>query len=241
MSCMIYSDYNMLEVLPIAFSTTLSSSVSVMHASNAEWFEAWNPSQDSLSITVRMQNPDAQMNAIWVLQKWAQENAMLRIVYPERNFDWRCTIESCPLSLDYSVVMKDFTVTFFLLTNSFLTAQQTYQYSDVANALFTNDYIREDIYDSIGTVTDINDSSIRDMYDARQSFSGYDVSYTTWPYVTITAKRWAYIYTLVFTKDLANILASGQDVLMYCEQNYRRRDEHNETDLNKGVIPKPRG
>lgn len=240
MACIIYSDTMFLEVLPIAFETSLSSSVSAIHANSAEWFEAWNPSQDSLSITVRMPSLDAQKNAIFVLQRWASENAMLRIVYPERNFDWRCVIESCPLQLDYSVPMKDFTVSFFLLTNSFIASQTSFVYSDVASALFTNDYIQDDIYDSIGEITTVTDETVKKLYDSQTQFDGVKLSYSSWPYVTVTSSRWAYSYTIVFSKDLVKCLSGGQDILMYCEQNYIKRNTSSSTDKVANQVPSPK-
>lgn len=239
MSCIIYSDDLFLEVLPIAFTTTLSSSASPMHANNAEWFEAWNPSQDKLSITIRMQSRDAQNNVIWTLQRWARNSTILRISYPERNFDYRCVIESCPLSWQYDTVVKDFTVSFFLLTNSFIDSQTTFQYSDVASALFDNDYLSDDIYDAIGTITDINDASVKEMYDKQQQFSGYKISYLSWPYVSIWKKGWPYKYTVVMNADFVKCLTTGQDVLMYCEQN--SKGTYDPTDKIAGKVPAPRG
>lgn len=203
------------ELLVINLSMPFSSSMSAIKSRDASWFEAWQPSQDSLSLTFRQQSIADQMMTIQILQRWCKLGTMLHIAYPERDIDYDCVIDSCPLELDYSAVMKDCTVHLTLLTNSFIQSMESFQYSPVAARFFDQDIEQSaDTVPSVNGKTDTTLSSVDAMFrDKPSSISGYDISYGAYPYITVTKKGWQCKYSVKLDDKLRVSLVRGDDIL----------------------------
>lgn len=220
MGCVLSSNDVAVELYVVAMSTSLSSSMQPVLGCKATWFEAWQPSQDTLSITFRQPSVDAQYSVISTLRRWAQGNSMLYLRYPERDIDYRVVIRSIPLRKRYDSTMLDATVTFQPLTNRFIGSTVPYVYTDMAYAMLGSEFITDTVDDALSFDTE---QQIRNLFTQNAQFDGYRITYLNYPNIQIQFRRvdndgreqWSSVYTVKMTQDLAKHLANGDDIEWY--------------------------
>ena len=220
MGCVLSSNDVAVELYVVAMSTSLSSSMQPVLGYKATWFESWQPSQDTLSITFRQPSVDAQYQVISTLRRWAQGNSMLYLRYPERDIDYRVVIRSIPLRKRYDATMLDATVTFQPMTNRFIGSTVPYVYTDMAYAMLGSEFITDTVDDALSFDTE---QQIRNLFTQNAQFDGYRIAYLNYPNVQIQIRktnkdgsvRWSNAYTVKMTQGLAKHLANGDDIEWY--------------------------
>lgn len=243
MGCVLSSNDVAVELYVVAMSTSLSSSMQPVLGCRATWFEAWQPSQDTLSITFRQPSVDAQYSVISTLRRWAQGNSMLYLRYPERDIDYRVVIRSIPLRKRYDATMLDATVTFQPLTNRFIGSTVPYVYTDMAYAMLGSEFITDTVDDAISFDTE---QQIRNLFTQNAQFDGYRITYLNYPNIQIQFRRtdndgreqWSSVYTVKMTQDLAQRLARGDDIQAYLKAN-QSASIPIQTPVTSGGLKKP--
>ncbi|WP_288923509.1 hypothetical protein [uncultured Bifidobacterium sp.] len=243
MGCVLSSNDVAVELYVVAMSTSLSSSMQPVLGCKATWFEAWQPSQDTLSITFRQPSVDAQYSVISTLRRWAQGNSMLYLRYPERDIDYRVVIRSIPLRKRYDATMLDATVTFQPLTNRFIGSTVPYVYTDMAYAMLGSEFITDTVDDALSFDTE---QQIRNLFTQNAQFDGYRITYLNYPNIQIQFRRvdndgreqWSSVYTVKMTQDLAQRLARGDDIQAYLKAN-QSASIPIQTPVTSGGLKKP--
>lgn len=243
MGCVLSSNDVAVELYVVAMSTSLSSSMQPVLGCKATWFEAWQPSQDTLSITFRQPSVDAQYSVISTLRRWAQGNSMLYLRYPERDIDYRVVIRSIPLRKRYDSTMLDATVTFQPLTNRFIGSTVPYVYTDMAYAMLGSEFITDTVDDALSFDTE---QQIRNLFTQNAQFDGYRITYLNYPNIQIQFRRvdndgreqWSSVYTVKMTQDLAQRLARGDDIQAYLKAN-QSASIPVQTPVTSGGLKKP--
>lgn len=243
MGCVLSSNDVAVELYVVAMSTSLSSSMQPVLGCKATWFEAWQPSQDTLSITFRQPSVDAQYQVISTLRRWAQGNSMLYLRYPERDIDYRVVIRSIPLRKRYDATMLDATVTFQPLTNRFIGSTVPYVYTDMAYAMLGSEFITDTVDDAISFDTE---QQIRNLFTQNAQFDGYQITYLNYPDIQIQFRivdndgreQWSSVYTVKMTQDLAQKLARGDDIQAYLKAN-QSASIPIQTPVTSGGLKKP--
>ena len=243
MGCVLSSNDVAVELYVVAMSTSLSSSMQPVLGCRATWFEAWQPSQDTLSITFRQPSVDAQYSVISTLRRWAQGNSMLYLRYPERDIDYRVVIRSIPLRKRYDATMLDATVTFQPLTNRFIGSTVPYVYTDMAYAMLGSEFITDTVDDAISFDTE---QQIRNLFTQNAQFDGYRITYLNYPNIQIQFRRtdndgreqWSSVYTVKMTQDLAQRLVRGDDIQAYLKAN-QSASIPIQTPVTSGGLKKP--
>lgn len=243
MGCVLSSNDVAVELYVVAMSTSLSSSMQPVLGCKATWFEAWQPSQDTLSITFRQPSVDAQYSVISTLRRWAQGNSMLYLRYPERDIDYRVVIRSIPLRKRYDATMLDATVTFQPLTNRFIGSTVPYVYTDMAYAMLGSEFITDTVDDAISFDTE---QQIRNLFTQNAQFDGYQITYLNYPDIQIQFRivdndgreQWSSVYTVKMTQDLAQRLARGDDIQAYLKAN-QSASIPIQTPVTSGGLKKP--
>ena len=243
MGCVLSSNDVAVELYVVAMSTALSSSMQPVLGYKATWFEAWQPSQDTLSITFRQPSVDAQYQVISTLRRWAQGNSMLYLRYPERDIDYRVVIRSIPLRKRYDATMLDATVTFQPMTNRFIGSTVPYVYTDMAYAMLGSEFITDTVDDAISFDTE---QQIRNLFTQNAQFDGYQITYLNYPDIQIQFRivdndgreQWSSVYTVKMTQDLAQRLARGDDIQAYLKAN-QSASIPIQTPVTSGGLKKP--
>ena len=243
MGCVLSSNDVAVELYVVAMSTALSSSMQPVLGYKATWFEAWQPSQDTLSITFRQPSVDAQYQVISTLRRWAQGNSMLYLRYPERDIDYRVVIRSIPLRKRYDATMLDATVTFQPMTNRFIGSTVPYVYTDMAYAMLGSEFITDTVDDAISFDTE---QQIRNLFTQNAQFDGYQITYLNYPDIQIQFRivdndgreQWSSVYTVKMTQDLAQKLARGDDIQAYLKAN-QSASIPIQTPVTSGGLKKP--
>ena len=243
MGCVLSSNDVAVELYVVAMSTSLSSSMQPVLGCKATWFEAWQPSQDTLSITFRQPSVDAQYQVISTLRRWAQGNSMLYLRYPERDIDYRVVIRSIPLRKRYDATMLDATVTFQPLTNRFIGSTVPYVYTDMAYAMLGSEFITDTVDDALSFDTE---QQIRNLFTQNAQFDGYQITYLNYPDIQIQFRivdndgreQWSSVYTVKMTQDLAQRLARGDDIQAYLKAN-QSASIPIQTPVTSGGLKKP--
>ena len=243
MGCVLSSNDVAVELYVVAMSTSLSSSMQPVLGCKATWFEAWQPSQDTLSITFRQPSVDAQYQVISTLRRWAQGNSMLYLRYPERDIDYRVVIRSIPLRKRYDATMLDATVTFQPLTNRFIGSTVPYVYTDMAYAMLGSEFITDTVDDALSFDTE---QQLRNLFTQNAQFDGYRIAYLNYPNVQIQIRRtnkdglvtWSNAYTVRMTQSLAKHLANGDDIEWYL-RGAQLDDVPVQTPVTSGGLKKP--
>ena len=243
MGCVLSSNDVAVELYVVAMSTSLSSSMQPVLGCKATWFEAWQPSQDTLSITFRQPSVDAQYSVISTLRRWAQGNSMLYLRYPERDIDYRVVIRSIPLRKRYDATMLDATVTFQPLTNRFIGSTVPYVYTDMAYAMLGSEFITDTVDDALSFDTE---QQIRNLFTQNAQFDGYQITYLNYPDIQIQFRivdndgreQWSSVYTVKMTQDLAQRLARGDDIQAYLKAN-QSASIPIQTPVTSGGLKKP--
>ena len=243
MGCVLSSNGVSVELYVVAMSTSLSSSMQPVIGANSVWFESWQPSQDTLSITFRQPSVDAQYYVISTLRRWAQGNSMLYLRYPERDIDYRVVIRSIPLQKRYDATMLDATVTFQPMTNRFIGSTVPYVYTDMAYAMLGSEFITDTVDDALSFDTE---QQIRNLFTQNNQFDGYRITYLNYPNIQIQFRRvdndgreqWSSVYTVKMTQDLAQRLARGDDIQAYLKAN-QSASIPIQTPVTSGGLKKP--
>ena len=243
MGCVLSSNDVAVELYVVAMSTSLSSSMQPVLGYKATWFEAWQPSQDTLSITFRQPSVDAQYSVISTLRRWAQGNSMLYLRYPERDIDYRVVIRSIPLRKRYDATMLDATVTFQPMTNRFIGSTVPYVYTDMAYAMLGSEFITDTVDDALSFDTE---QQIRNLFTQNVQFDGYRIAYLNYPDIQIQFRivdndgreQWSSVYTVKMTQDLAQRLARGDDIQAYLKAN-QSASIPIQTPVTSGGLKKP--
>ena len=243
MGCVLSSNDLAVELYVVAMSTSLSSSMQPVIGANSVWFESWQPSQDTLSITFRQPSVDAQYQVISTLRRWAQGNSLLYLRYPERDIDYRVVIRSIPLRKRYDATMLDATVTFQPLTNRFIGSTVPYVYTDMAYAMLGSEFITDTVDDAISFDTE---QQIRNLFTQNAQFDGYQITYLNYPDIQIQFRivdndgreQWSSVYTVKMTQDLAQKLARGDDIQAYLKAN-QSASIPIQTPVTSGGLKKP--
>lgn len=219
MPCVLSSGSVQVELLVVGMSTSISSSMKPVVGYRSVWFEAWQPSQDVMSITFRQSSPDAQRAAVETLRRWAQGNSRLSLKYPERNIDYEVVIRSIPWERRYDRQLVDATVTFQLLTNRIISSTTPFTYANLAWAMLGSEFVTEDVDEA--TSFD-SESSLRALFDAGTQFDGYRITYLRYPTIQISymmsgsrGSSWSPTYTVALTSALASAISKGGDISAY--------------------------
>ena len=229
MACIVSSGSIQLELLVVGMSTSLTSSMQPVLGYRAQWFESWQPSQDTLSITFRQSTPEAHESAVATLRRWAQGNSRLSLKYPERNIDYEVIIRSIPWTRRYDTQLVDATVTFQPLTNRFIDSTSPFIYANLAWSMLGSEFITEDIDDISSFETE---TQVRALFASKTQFDGYDITYLSYPNIQIryrmtivhegqglepdtVEQTWSSVYTVQLTTQLAGAISRGEDISAY--------------------------
>lgn len=150
--CTLYDGHVQTDLYVRSWSTTLSSSMSSTPKRDGAWFTAWQPSQDTLSMTIRQPSTYAQATTLVTLQKWLADQSQLSLDWTERDLHYRCLVKSAPTQLNYNVVMNDINLTLQLLTNAFISSTSGYTPSSTIESMVLRDLV-------VGSLDDFRESS----------------------------------------------------------------------------------
>lgn len=219
MSCSLSSGARTVELLVVSLSTALNSSSSTIHAQNANWFKAWQPAQDAMSLTFRQASPVDQKDTFDVLSSWCQNLQILTLSYPERNINMKCVIDSISDKQSYSHTMLDLTVNLRLLTNSFIDDIAGFKYSDLAKTLFDSDYVKEEDVD-LGAGPGIPKTEYT-LSELNANGHGYVITPADGSYVIVSnSELWnGKSYRVRLTTDLAQHIIDGDDFQAWAAAN----------------------
>lgn len=178
--CWLYDGRVTVQLFPRAWSTTLSSNMSSTQKKDGAWFSAWQPSQDTLSLTVRQPSIQAQKTTIITLQKWLGDQTRLTFRWTERQMNYQCVIKSVPTQLKYDAVMVDISLTLQLLTNEFMTSARGYTLTTgIENMLYadlvtqtTDDFVFSDDKHEVGSIA-------TDAIAQRKQWNGWNATYNS--------------------------------------------------------------
>lgn len=201
MSCSVYSSNNLLELYVTSWSTTLRSSMSPIIAQKNTWFESWTPDQETITMTIRQGDQDAQHKANTLLQFWQWNNTIVTLYWPERNMLYSVTVASAPYTEDYRNVVTDLTVTFNLITNMLFGYTVQPSISSNITGMISADLVDTTIESEVNR---LNQASIQEYLSniarSRKQWRGYHVTYDNFGWVTVEVP----IHT---KKDLHNYIS----------------------------------
>lgn len=212
MTCFLTGGNVQVEVGVVSWSTSLRSSMTPMYTQGHTWFQAWNPSNDSLSMTLRQNSRTAQKALSSTLFAWMKMNTEVTIDWYERNMHYTAIVASAPQRDDYNVVMNDINVTFLLVTNRFIDSIAPFTISNKVMEILGGDFVDKTVDDLLQehaideekeedakkkAAADKNKKNgwspvVQKAHDSNQQWEGYKVVYhddgtATFSYVDYSA------------------------------------------------------
>lgn len=187
MACILYSSTTQLELYVIAWSTSLTSSMSPVIAQRHTWFQSWNPAHDSMQLTIRQGPQSAQKAASSLLQQWMRTNEVLTLSWPERNMSYKCTVASAPYVERYDTPVTDLTVQLFLVTNLIMSQTAAVSISDNVTGMLGTNLVTGTIQDELDRLTAEEKAALADQAKRHNTqWAGYKVQYNNDGTATVT-------------------------------------------------------
>lgn len=177
--CTLTDGYVTCDLYVRSWNTTLSSNMSSTAKKDGAWFSAWQPAQDTMSLTIRQPSTVGQATTVTTLQKWLGDQSILTFSWTERSMSYQCVIKSAPTNLRYDAVMVDLNLTLQLLTNSFMKTSRGYVVTSGIQQMLLADLVSQttDDFQMPGDESKFGDVSKRFMSEQKSQISGWDVTY----------------------------------------------------------------
>lgn len=230
MSMTLYSSDTMVEVLPIRMSWTMQSDASTSVAQRNAWFQAKHPRQDSMTVTFRNGPQEVQEQTAMCFQRWQRGNAILTLSWPEQHMNYKVTIASFSWQETAGAPTKDLTASFLLLTNMFQTSMTDMIVSTDVIKIVESMLENESIDDKLGGIAKDNNKNLYDKWSKEnKQIAGMTIAYLGDGNVRISCTKpidytkplsssmQSASFTVPFSQDLAETLASNSDVYSYLQ------------------------
>lgn len=237
--CTLTDGYVTCDLYVRSWSTTLSANMSATPKKDGQWFTAWQPSQDTMSLVIRQPSQVAQATTLTTLQKWLADQSLLTFSWTERYMNYQCVIKSAPTKLNYDVVMNDINLQIQLLTNSFIDVSRGYTVSSSIESMLSADLVSSTLDDFDKQQSNQNSSSgdssgdnsdggssggsssssgagslVRKARESNKQWSGFKVTYNSDGTALFRWTKSFYdrIYTVKLTDDFIRQMNRGGDL-----------------------------